>query len=72
MEEMEEKLQKNVPLAEELQKELEELSTNYAKQKEIYNGICRKSYLCNSSKCKKRKASNFKIVFFFQLLILFT
>ncbi|KAK9409343.1 coiled coil domain-containing protein [Crotalus adamanteus] len=39
MEEMEEKLQKNVPLADELQKELEEISTNYTKQKEMYNEL---------------------------------
>ncbi|ETE73510.1 Filament-like plant protein 1, partial [Ophiophagus hannah] len=39
MEEMEEKLQENVPLAEKLQKELEEISTSYTKQKEIYNEL---------------------------------
>ncbi|XP_063150042.1 uncharacterized protein LOC134490726 [Candoia aspera] len=35
MEEMEEKLQENTPLSEELQKELAEIRTNYAKQKKI-------------------------------------
>ncbi|XP_070606397.1 coiled-coil domain-containing protein 175 [Erythrolamprus reginae] len=36
-EEIEEKLQENVPRAEELQKELDELTTDYAKQKQTYN-----------------------------------
>lgn len=61
MEEMEEKLQENVPLADELQKELEETSTNYTKQKEMYNGMCMDCRMSScvihqsTKKCKKEK-----------------